>query len=260
MKMTDKPYKEMYIRSNELEIPRHAYQRGLSVKRVKDIVSNFDERIANEPKVSQRNGHFYVFDGQHTVAAREERNGGKPLPILCKVYTGLSESDEATLFAEQNGYSADLTAGIKIRALIYAGEPLACNFMKVTEDTGIKLDYGQKGGTMRLACIATAFNEFRKVGPEKYREALSILIDSWGGAYDALRAETITAVCEFIDLYEGEYDRDRMIRRFKRYDPINIFRKGRAMGDNLPGYKKYLYQVLVMYNGSSVKKALPMKF
>ena len=112
MKMADKAYKEMYIRSNELEIPRQAYQRPLSVERVKEIVCNFDERIANEPKVSQRNGHFYVFDGQHTVAAREERNGGKPLPILCKVYLGLSESDEAVLFAAQNGYSAEGYCGL----------------------------------------------------------------------------------------------------------------------------------------------------
>ena len=63
-----------------------------------------------------------------------------------------------------------------------------------------------------------------------------------------------------VDLYEGEYDRKRLIRRFRGYDPINIFRKGRAMGDNMPGYKKYLYQVWAMYNGSSVKTALPLKF
>lgn len=260
MKLSDREYKEMYIRSDELLIPRRAYQRQLNVKRVKQIAKNFDERIANEPKVSQRNGHYYVFDGQHTIAARVERNGGKPLAILCKVYLGLSESDEATLFAQQNGYFADLTAGVKIRALIYAGDPVACKFQKVTESTGIRLDFSQQGGTKRLACIATAFNEFQKIGAEKYKEALMILLDAWDGAFDSLRAESVSAMCEFVDLYEGEYDRKRMIRRFREYDPINIFRKGRAMGDNMPGYKKYLYQVWAMYNGSSVKTALPLKF
>ena len=260
MKLSDKEYKEMYIRSNELEIPRRAYQRSLNVARVRQIAKHFDERIANEPKVSLRNGHYYVFDGQHTIAARVERNGGKPLAILCKVYLGLSESDEATLFAEQNGFSADLTAGVKLRALIYAGDPLACSFQKATEGTGITLDFSQQGGTKRLACIATAFNEFRKIGPEKYKEALTILLEAWDGAFDSLRAESVSAMCEFVDLYEGEYDRKRLIRRFRGYDPINIFRKGRAMGDNMPGYKKYLYQVWAMYNGTSVKSALPLKF
>lgn len=260
MKLSDREYKEMYIRSNELEIPRRAYQRQLNVKRVKQIARSFDERIANEPKVSQRNGHYYVFDGQHTIAARVERNGGKPLAILCKVYLGLSESDEATLFAEQNGFSAELTAGVKIRALIYAGDPVACSFQKVTESTGIHLDYSQQGGTKRLACIATAFNEYQKIGPEKYKDALMILLEAWDGAFDSLRAESILAMCEFVDLYEGEYDRKRLVKRLKGYDPINIFRKGRAMGDNMPGYRKYLYQVWAMYNGSSVKTALPLKF
>jgi len=32
------------------------------------------------------------------------------------------------------------------------------------------------------------------------------------------------------------------------------------MGDNFPGYKKYLYQVVLIYNGASKKAALPVKF
>ena len=122
------------------------------------------------------------------------------------------------------------------------------------------LDFSQQGGTKRLACIATAFNEYRKIGPEKYKEALTILLEAWDGAFDSLRAESVSAMCEFVDLYEGEYDRKRLIKRCRGYDPINIFRKGRAMGDNMPGYKKYLYQVWAMYNGTSVKTALPLKF
>lgn len=217
-------------------------------------------RLEELKEAAQIIGEEICLEAYLTIAARVERNGGKPLAILCKVYLGLSESDEATLFAEQNGFSADLTAGVKLRALIYAGDPLACSFQKATEGTGISLDFSQQGGTKRLACIATAFNEYRKIGPEKYKEALTILLEAWDGAFDSLRAESVSAMCEFVDLYEGEYDRKRLIRRFRGYDPINIFRKGRAMGDNMPGYKKYLYQVWAMYNGTSVKSALPLKF
>jgi len=260
MQLSEKEYKVMYIRSTDLEIPRWAYQRPLNVKRVKQIAKDFNERIANEPKVSLRNGHYYVFDGQHTIAARIHRNGGKPIAVLCKVYTGLTESDEATLFAEQNGYSAELTAGIKIRARIYAGDPIACGFLKATESTGIRLDYGQQLGKKRMGCIATAFGEYRRIGQEKYREALNILLDAWNGDPDSLRAETVLGMCRFVDLYEGEYDRNRLVRRLKGYDPVRIFREGRSMGGDMPGYKKYLYQVWSMYNGSSVKAALPIKF
>ena len=60
---------EMVINSKFLEVPRSYYQRNLNANRVKRIAAEFDERIANAPKVSYRDGHYYVFDGQHTAGA-----------------------------------------------------------------------------------------------------------------------------------------------------------------------------------------------
>ena len=91
----DRPYQEVMVESNLLEIPRNTYQRGLNPERVKRISKDFDERIANEPKVSLRDGRYYVFDGQHIVAARVEQNAGEALPVRCKVYLGLSDEEEA---------------------------------------------------------------------------------------------------------------------------------------------------------------------
>ena len=70
MKTNEFTYKVMDLNTAQLEIPRETYQRELSPDRVRRIVKAFDERIANEPKVSYRGGHYYVFDGQHTIAAR----------------------------------------------------------------------------------------------------------------------------------------------------------------------------------------------
>lgn len=116
-----KSYKEMMIPSDRLEVPRSTYQRELILDEVLSISKNFNECIANEPKVSFRDGRYFIFDGQHTVAARVHRNGGNPLPILCKVYFGLTEKEEARLFAAQTGFSTDLGAGAKIRAMAGAG-------------------------------------------------------------------------------------------------------------------------------------------
>ena len=105
--------REVMLGSEALIIPRTTYQRTLNEDRVRRIAAEFDERIANEPKVSCRDGRYYVFDGQHTIAARKLRGGGRDLPIRCKVFYGLTESDEALLFAQQTGASASLTAGAK---------------------------------------------------------------------------------------------------------------------------------------------------
>ena len=110
------PYQMLVLHSKMLIYPRELYQRGVQRKRVEMIAADFNEYVANEPKVSFRNGKYYVVDGQHTIEGRILRNGGKDLPILCKVYTGLTMEQEALFFAEQNGHSAPLTAGIKLRA------------------------------------------------------------------------------------------------------------------------------------------------
>ena len=172
----------------------------------------------------------------------------------------MTEKEEALLFAKQTGYSTDIGAGARIRAKAFGDDPIARQFIEVTEAAGALLDLSQKRGKYRLACVATAFKAFQKVGPKKYSEALGILLESWDGDPDSLRSETVTAMCAFVDLFWEEYDRKRLVRRCRKMDPLTVYREGRAMGDTLAGYKKYLYQVWKIYNGASVKTALPLKF
>lgn len=259
--MSEKKFycREILIDSGLLEIPRAAYQRELNSARVSRIAAAFDEKIANEPKASFRDGHYYVFDGQHTIAARKLLAGGKDLPIRCKVFYGLTEEDEALLFAQQTGVSARLTAGAKFRALVRGGDREALDFLKATESAGLCVDFRQTRGVKRLACIATAFALYRKVGSQVYREAMGVIAEAWDGAPDSLRAETVQGVVEFAYLYCGEYSRKRLVARLRQAGPAVIFREGRAM-TSLPGYKRYLCQVYRIYNGSGGKAALPMKF
>ena len=148
-----KPYKEMMIDSDQLEVPRSTYQRRQEPSQIVDISTHFDERIANEPKVSFRDGRYFVFDGQHTIAARVHKNGGNPLPILCKVYFGMTEKEEALLFAQQTGYSRVLGAGQELRAKAFGDDPIACKFISVTEETGALLDLSQKRGKSAGLCV-----------------------------------------------------------------------------------------------------------
>ena len=66
MKLQERTYREMTINSSQLIIPRETYQRELNPERVRKIVKEFDERVANEPKVSCRNGKYYVFYHRQT--------------------------------------------------------------------------------------------------------------------------------------------------------------------------------------------------
>lgn len=255
----EKAYKEMKINSAELVIPRGLYQRTLNNKRVREIAAEFDECIANEPKVSARDGKFFVFDGQHTIAARKLLNSGQDLPILCKVYSDLTAEDEAMLFAQQTGVAAKLYPGAKVRALVFAGDPDAVAFLEATESTGLTLSFNQSRGRNRIGCVATAFAEFQSAGEEIYTEALRVIAAAWDGHKDSLRAETVQGVTEFIRLYHDEYNPKRLVSRCRRYDPMHICRVAKAAGDSLPASQKYALEVWKIYNGSSKANALPLK-
>ena len=96
---------------------------------------------------------------------------------------------------------AKLTPGDKMRAMIYGGDPECMAFLKATESVGLRLDYAQRRGKHRIGCIGTAFEEFKRVGADLYKEALSLIVAAWHGDPESLRAETIQSVTRFIELY-----------------------------------------------------------
>ena len=251
------PYQLMVIHSSQLVYPRELYQRGVERKRVELIAAHFNEYVANEPKVSFRNGQFIVTDGQHTIEGRILRNGGKDLPILCKVYTGMTVEQEALLFAQQTGESARLTPGDKMRAMIYGGDPECMAFLKATEAVGLKLDYSQRRGKYRLGCIGTAFEEFKRVGADLYKEALSMIVAAWHGDPESLRAETVQSVIRFIELYHDEYDSRRLITRLHKTDPLTIYREGRPWVSTWPGTRSISIRSTAFTTGAANRKCCP---
>lgn len=58
-----------------------SYQRKIDAARVERIVNSFDPRLANEVKVSFRDGKFYVFDGAHTLSALKRIHGEEAFKI-----------------------------------------------------------------------------------------------------------------------------------------------------------------------------------
>ena len=110
MRFYSYPYKEISINSAFLEIPAE-YQRKLQMGKVKQMVAEFNGVIVNPPKVSYRDGRYIVIDGQHTIVGLKTLNGGNDLPILCRVYIGLTKEEEALVFAQQTGASTPLSAG-----------------------------------------------------------------------------------------------------------------------------------------------------
>ena len=254
------PYQLMVIHSSKLVYPRELYQRGVERKRVELIAAHFNEYVANEPKVSFRNGQFIVTDGQHTIEGRILRNGGKDLPILCKVYTGMTVEQEALLFAEQNGFSAPLTAGIKLRAKVVGGDAISKAFLAATNRVGLSLNYDSQQLTdYRIGCVGTAFRLYKQMGEPLYCETMRLIVAAWEGKPDSFRASVLKGMMHFVELYHGEYDRERLIYSLRAYEPKFIYAAGKAEKE-LRGVKRYVNLFYRIYNGRRRHSTLPMKF
>lgn len=255
------PYQMVVIHSSKLIYPRELYQRGIQRKRVELIAKDFNEYTANEPKVSFRNGRYYVTDGQHTIEARILRNGGKDLPILCKIYTGLTMQQEALFFAEQNGHAAPLTAGIKLRAKVVGEDAPSVAFLAATNRVGLDFNYDSlQLSDYRISCVGTALKLYNQMGEKIYCEALRLIVAAWEGKPDSFRASVLRGMMHFVELYHGEFSEERLIRALRSVHPMEIYRSGMDNPAKPPGWKKYVFPIYMVYNGKCRKDALPMKF
>ena len=255
------PYQLSVIHSSKLIYPREIYQRGVERKRVELIARDFNEYIVNEPKVSFRNGRYYVMDGQHTIEGCILLNGGEDRPILCKVYTGLTMEQEALLFAEQNGHAAPLSAGIKLRAKVVGGDAPSKAFVAATNRVGLSLNYDSQQLTdYRIGCVGTALKLYNQMGEKIYCEALQLIVKAWDGKPDSFRASVLRGMMHFVELYHGEFSEERLVRALRSIHPVDIYRIGQGDPAKLRGWKKYVFPIYTAYNGKRRKDALPMKF
>ena len=132
-----------------------SYQRKIDSARVDRIVNSFDPRLADEVKVSFRDGKFYVFDGAHTLSALKRIHGEDSFMVDCKVYYGLSYEDEAYLFALQSGESKGVAFNTRLRALMLSGSREATDFRAYTAQSTIARGSSSACAARRMRCFGT---------------------------------------------------------------------------------------------------------
>ena len=207
--------KTMWLDSNKL-ISSPRIQRSLSTSRVDKIVENFEPLLVNPIKVSRRAGKYYVFDGQHTLAALKKVYGADNNFVECKVFDNLTFEKEARLFAQQNGYSESVSMIYKLRALEAAKDEVVLEFLDETRGTGFAIDIGnRKSRNGRIAAIVAAYTAFISLQSSKYKEMLDIIKKTWGGESWSVTKNMLTGMTVFMNMYSDEngigVDRDKFV-------------------------------------------------
>lgn len=231
---------------SKLIVSDPSYQRPIDYKRVKRIVSNFDERLVNEIKVSKRNGFFYVFDGQHTLAALKLRNKNQELPVACKVYLGLTKEEEARLFSEQNGIAKAVTTSAKMKALFVAGDEEITELHNLITSLGIKFDFSRSKGINKIVAYTCIYNIYKKTSKEDFLAILEIVRDSWNGDSESYNKEILNGMHLFYTTYKSEISKSKVVGQFSKVSPIMIIRDGKAFREG--GSLRFARQLVLAYN------------
>lgn len=222
------------------------YQRPFNRAKVNVIVKNFDENLVAPPKVSKRDGKYWVFDGQHTIASLKTMNNGNDLIITCRVYEGLTFEDEVRLFVAQNGASTAVHANDKYRALFNAGDKTVTDMVRIAERHNIIIDFKKSKGNRRCIALSKLEHVFKNSTTAQYEELLDIINEAWDAQEDALNSNIIGGLSLFIRTYWGRYNRKILIKKLKQNGPIKIMQE--ASLSRTPKDRANARVILGMYN------------
>ena len=240
-------YEYKFLTSTVLETDP-SYQRRMNAAQVDRIVAEFNPLLVNAVKVSQRDGHFFVFDGAHTLAALRRIHEGKPFMVECKVFSGMTYQEEAELFALQTGTSRTVSFDYKLRAKLAAETPKEKAFLEATEAAGLHLSDVQRS-SMRyvIAAKATAQRIFDNYGADLYTDMLRLIVETWDAVEWSLSKPVLNGCAVFLNVYGDEYKRDRFIRKlaYTNADELAAIARRQNVKDQP---RQYAMAILELYN------------
>lgn len=203
------------------------YQRPLDQKRVAQIVKEWNGDLVNEPKVSYRDGQYWIFNGQHTTAAWQHLHCGMDKPILCKVYKGMTWLEECEAFMEQNGLSKDPTTNEKLNAAFNSKNPDVVDMVEKCELCGFVVDFKASKTPTRIVATGALFRAYKRLGGEAFLDMMTAIKEAWYGDMDAICAQIITGLSTFYKTYDGNFTREKLVASLKCVTPSKIIARGK---------------------------------
>ena len=205
-----------------------SYQRDVDYKKIAYIVSNYDKHQFGIPKVSYRDGEYYVYDGQHRIAAYKAMNGDRDGFIQCEVHFNLTYEDEAKYFAEQYAGSTKIDIIYKWRALFEAKEEPVYTIVNAVREIGIEVEFTKSKAVNRIVALSELNKMWLKLKEVETLKVLSLMKKAWGKDVNCYNKNILDGIKEFFFVYGDEIDEDMFVSQMKKIEPVLIEAKGKS--------------------------------
>ena len=208
------------------------YQRTLKLWWANHIAKNFKSILLGIIYVSYRDGHYYVFDGQHRTEAVRIKFNDKNTPMTCIVYHGLTKEEEARLFTELNTASKSMSAGELLKAQTVAGEEEVISFLKHTCDAGFIIDSERR---VKCKYSIQAVNKLQKcfqtLGPNDFDRMLRLLMKTWDGESWSVTLKMLGGMCLFIKTFGDQIDDQIFVKQLRLVSDMQMVKKAARFSD-----------------------------
>ncbi len=213
------------------------------------------------PVVSERDGHYYLIDGNHRVAALRKLNYTSTKFI---VLTGMTYEDEANFFMSQNENQSPLSRYNLFNAGLEANNALCINIDRIVRSHGYRV-CGSAKDADAITAIYTLEVIATVLGFDVLDDTLSLIRATWDGVKTATNREFLVGVAEFVKRFgKRDFTKRLQLKSIAAiwHDYLAIAPSGcRSSSD--PAMRKAFCRVLVEhYNrgmGSNSKQRLKME-
>lgn len=185
-------------------------QRDLRQARVDAIDANMDLEQLGNPTVSDRDGCFYVIDGQHRVEAYKQWIGEDWVnqSMQCWVHSDLTECDEAEMFLKLNDVLT-VTGFDKFRVGVQAGRDVECDIDRIVRAQGLVVSRDKVPGA--ICAVGTLRRVYSRAGASVLARTLGLIRDTYGDA--GMEAAVIDGIALVCQRYESALDIPTAVQR-----------------------------------------------
>lgn len=178
-------------------------QREQNPSRIDWLLANFDLEQFGTPTVSERDGHFYIIDGQHRIAALILwlGDGWDEQKVQCWTYTGLTEAEEADKFDRLNDVLA-VNAFSKFKVRVTAGRTIESDIQRIVQTQGLVISKAKTPGA--IGAVGTLRKVYVRSDAETLGKSLRIIRDAFGDA--GFEARVIDGIGHLCQRYNGVLD------------------------------------------------------
>lgn len=191
-----------------------SYQKPLDENHVNKIVSKFDPVGVGYIHVSKRDdGSYYVFDGQHRVAAFRRLGKSKIRGII---YEGMSIVEESKGYDFYNTIKRQNPLD-KEKALLNALDRDALIRKEIVGSLGLEIDYYRTHKTDKIQAVGAIIRIYEKGQEGDLKTVLRILKNSYGVHKTHFQAMIMLGIHRFIKEYRFDYEERWLINRLKKF-------------------------------------------